>query len=199
MKTLSALLVLLATLIPSQVQAQSERSSDYPRLQWNNGLTVSPQMLFVGALDVGVFSNVEIHPFGNPVALLGGVDLRNKILQLDMSNSGLDTKSLKTHYSANLIAYAGAGYSFLSKKGELNSFYLTAAPYFFAFKETVDTPYINNTTKNSSLNFNAGLTWTSSKKTKRGRTLSTQLYFPLVGKHILDELRIMNLKVGLSI
>lgn len=156
-------------------------------------------MLFLGALDAGAFSNIEYRPFGNSFTTLVGVDIRNKWLHLNVSSSGLDTRSLRSIYSIHVLTYAGLGYTLPSKSKEINSFYLTATPYFFTFKDKVETPFINNTAGNSSFNFNAGLTWTNSKVTKNGRRINTQFYLPIFGSHFLDELRTMSFRVGISI
>ncbi|MEM1220729.1 MAG: hypothetical protein AAGH79_17545 [Bacteroidota bacterium] len=172
-----------------------EVSLAYPEFQWNAGITVSPQMLFVGALDLGAFLNIETSPVDNPFTILAGIDLRNKWVQLPLNNQGLDTRSIQSNFGVHLISYAGLGYSLLRAKNR-NSFYLTATPYYFGFKETVNTPFLNNAVERGSVSFNAGITWTNTEVTKKGRVRTTQFYLPLAGSHILDELRVMNLKFG---
>lgn len=175
------------------------KDSQTNKLHWNHGFTLSPQMLFVGGLDLGVFSNIEYKPFSNAISTLVGVDIRNKWIQLDLSNSGLDTRSMKSHYNLHLLTYAGLGVTLPTQKKEKNSLYITITPYLFAFKESAETDFINNTVNHRSINLNAGITWINSKRTKKGRTLTSQFYLPIIGTHFLDELRTMNLKVGLSI
>jgi len=193
------LAIITCTIICANVNAQEQKVDSLPKYTWNNGISISPQMLFVGAWDIGVYSNLEYRPFGNSFTTLVGVDVRNKWLQLNVSNSGLDTRSLRSIYSINILTYTGLGFTLPTKKKETNSIYLTATPYFFTFKDKVETPFINNTVSNSSFNFNAGLTWISTKITKKGRRINTQFYIPLLGSHFLDELRTMSLKIGISI
>ncbi len=190
------ILVTIALLSIINVNAQTD-SIQFKKYQLNTGLTISPQMLFIGALDIGLYANVESHPFNNPIAVLAGLDIRNKFVQLDID--GLYTKNLKTHYSANFIGSFGLGYSFISKKRRRNSFYITGTPYYFTFKESVKTNFIDRTSSSNSFNFNLGITWTNTKKTKRGKEIQTQFYFPFYGSHFLDEIRIMNFKIGITI
>ncbi len=199
MKKISFLLLFILSILKLNAQ-QKPDSVLLKSTQWNYGLTISPQMLFVGGLDLGVYANVEHQLSANPVSFMLGMDIRNKWYQADVSNSGLDTRSLRTNYSVNVIAYGGVGYAFNSKKKqERNSFYLMGTPYFFTFKETVNAAYIQNTSKSSSLNFNAGLLWSNSTVTKKGKIINVQFYIPILAKNLLDELRIMNIKFGLTL
>lgn len=192
---------LLFVVISFNVKAQDKAdNTSLEKGQWNYGLTVSPQMLFIGGLDMGGYINYEYSLPNNSTSFIVGTDIRNKWVQANISNSGLDTKSLKTHYSVNVITYGGVGYSVYSKnKQKRNSLYITGTPYFFSFKESVSTSHIENTVKENSLNFNAGILWTNSKTTKKGRITNTQFYIPILGGHLLDELRVMNFKIGFSI
>ncbi len=199
MKQVSIILIFILSATLSAAQEKSD-SVVLKNTQWSYGLTISPQMLFVGGLDLGVYTSVEHQLSPKPVSFILGLDIRNKWFQTNVSNSGLDTRSLKTNYSINVIGYGGVGYTFRSKnKHELNSFYLTGTPYIFTFKETVNTAYIQNTSKNSSLNFHVVLLWSNSTVTKKGKIFNTQFYIPLIAKSFSDELRIMNIKFGLTI
>lgn len=196
----SVLIIIVCSITVINLNAQEQQVDSLSKKYfWNNGISLSPQMLFVGALDVGVYSNFEYHPFGNSLATLVGIDIRNKWLQLNISNSGLDTKSIRSIYSINILTYAGIGFTLPTKKKETNSFYLTANPYLFMFKEKVETPFINNTVGNNSFNFNTGLTWTNNRVTKKGKRINTQFYIPIFGGHFLDELRTASLRIGISI
>ena len=109
------------------ISSAQELNLNYPEFQWNAGLTISPQMLFEGGLDLGGFLNIETSPIDNPFTIFAGIDLRNKWVQLPLSNQGLDTRSIQSNFGVHLISYAGLGYSLVRAK-KRNTFYLTATP-----------------------------------------------------------------------
>lgn len=195
--TLIAIVVCACWGIPLHAQTQADSASS--NVSWNAGLAISPQILFVGGLDLGAFTNLEYRPFGNAFTTLVGAEVRNKWLHLNVSNSGLATRSLSTAYSISAQTHFGLGYTLPTKQEEVNAFYLTATPYLFSFKETAETAFINNTAGNTSLNFNVGITWSNTKTTKSGRTMNFQFYLPILGSAFLDELRTMSFRIGLSL
>lgn len=195
---LLAIMVCACWGMPLHAQTQQADSATN-NLSWNVGLALSPQILFVGGVDLGLFTNLEYRPFGNAFTTLIGAEIRNKWLHLNVSNSGLDTRSLSTAYSISANTHFGIGCTLPTKKEEINAFYLTATPYLFSFRETVETAYINNTASNSSYNVNVGITWSNTKTTKSGRTMNFQFYLPMLGSAFLDELRTMSFRIGLSL
>lgn len=190
--------ILLLVILPGKLKAQPD-SLQNQKIALTAGITLGPQMLFIGALDAGLFCNLEANPINKRLAFMAGVDLRNKWFHIPVGNEGLDTHSLKSSYNLIGMSYLGIGASFYSKSGEKNSFYLTGTPYLFAYKESVAADYLNNTVQRSLFGFNAGLTWSSTKINKRERQITTQFYIPVFSRHFLDEMRYMNLKIGIQL
>ncbi len=170
----------------------------YKKYNINAGASIGPQMLFVGALDMGVYANVEYHPFSK-FSFIGGGEIRNRWITLNIvENAG--TSDLKTHYSIIGAAYLGAGYTHRKGNDKRNSFYLTANPYLFNYKESVSNSYFENTVSRNSEGLDFGIIWSSTQKTKKGRKINTQLYIPVVfGIDILDHLRFMSFRIGFEI
>jgi hypothetical protein len=191
-------IILLFVTLPSKLKAQSD-SLQNQKIALNAGLTLGPQMLFLGALDAGLFCNLEANPFNKRLAFAAGFDLRNKWFHIPAGNEGFDTHSLKSSYNIIGISYLGIGASFYSKSGEKNSFYITGTPYLFAYKESVNADYLSNTVQRNIFGFNAGITWASSKINKHGRQITTQFYIPILSRHFLDDMRYMNLKLGIQL
>jgi hypothetical protein len=164
----------------------------------NVGGSIGPQMAFLAALDMGAYSNIELQPLNNSLSIIGGVELRNRWFTIDIGqNAG--TKGLKTHYSLVGSGYAGVGLSFISKtKKEKNSFYLTANPYIFSYKESIINEYFDNTTPRKTRGFNSGITWSNTTISEKGRKIVTQFYLPIFGGHPLDEMRYMSLRFGIG-
>jgi hypothetical protein len=190
--------ILLLVIFPAELEAQPD-SLQNQKIALSAGITLGPQMLFIGGLDVGIFCNLEANPFNKRLAFLAGADLRNKWFHIPLGNEGLDTHSLKSTYNIIGMSYLGAGVSFYSKSGEKNSLYLTGTPYMFAYKESVNADYLTNTVQRTVLGFNAGITWSSTKINKNGRQITTQFYVPVFSRHFLDDMRYMNLKIGIPL
>ena len=190
--------ILLLVILPAELEAQPD-SLQNQKIALNAGITLGPQMLFIGALDAGIFCNLEANPFNKRLAFLAGADLRNKWFHIPLGNEGLDTHSLKSTYNIIGMGYLGAGISFYSKSGEKNSLYFTGTPYMFAYKESVNADYLANTVQRTVFGFNAGITWSSTKINKNGRQITTQFYVPVFTRHFLDDMRYMNLKIGIQL
>lgn len=182
----------------SAISSSGQDEISYKTFNINAGASIGPQMLFVGALDMGIYTNVEYHPFSN-FSFIGGGDIRNRWITLSIvENAG--TSDLKTHYSIIGAAYLGAGYTYRKGSEKRNSFYIAANPYLFNYKESVSNSYFNNTIFRNTDGIDFGIIWSSTQITKKGRRINTQLYVPVVfGIDILDHLRFMSFRIGLEI
>lgn len=171
---------------------------NYKLYNINAGASIGPQMLFVGALDMGVYANMEYHPF-SMFSLIGGGDIRNRWITLSIvANAG--TSDLKTHYSIIGAAYFGVGYTHRKDNDKRNSFYLAANPYLFNYKESVSNSYFENSVTRKTDGLSLGIVWSSTQTTKKGRRINTQLYVPVVFSiDIFDHLRFMSFRIGFEL
>ncbi len=192
------LLFLLLLLWHCNIYAQND-SLQHEHLQISAGLSINPQQLFIGSLDMGVGASIESQPANNYLSVLLAMDLRNRWFTVPIAeNAG--TKGLKTHYALSGLGSAGIGICFFDKTfRKKNAFYFTAAPRFYLYKETVDNEYFTNTVARNTTGVNYGLTWSNTVISKNGRKIHTQFYLPLFGGHFLDEMKYMNLRIGLQL
>jgi hypothetical protein len=192
-------ITLFLFLYMSTVSLVAQEPVRIEKTRFSAGLTVNPQTLFIGGFDAGGYISFE-HQHKNRFGYLAGLELRNKWFHLPVSNTGLSTESINTQYNVTAMLFAGVGYTFKNKKRpEINSFNLTANPYFRAFKESVDHPFISNTVSSTMFSVNYGITWVTTRVTKKGRTWNTQFYLPVYGPFFLDEMRFMSLRFGFNI
>ena len=192
------LFLLLLLLWQYNIFAQSD-SLQNELFQLNAGLSINPQQLFIGSLDMGVGASIESQPANNYLSVLVAADFRNRWFTVPIAeNAG--TKGLKTHYALTGLGSAGIGICFFDKTfRKKNAFYFIVAPRFYLYKETVDNEYFENTVSRNTTGVNYGLTWSNTVISKKGKRIHTQFYLPLFGGHFLDEMKYMNLRIGLQL
>lgn len=166
----------------------------------NVGISISPQLIFLAALDAGPFINLEFHPFkSHAFSFYAGLEVRNKWFHLPIQSPGFNGNNLRTFFSANILLPLGAGYSFYKRGAPvLNSFFVVASPVYFAYKERVANEHFTNTVSNQSTYMIYGILWSNSKLNKKGRRVNSQFFIPVFSRHILENLRNMTLKFGWS-